>query len=46
MFDMVCGTKEIRRLMQQGQSVDAVWSVWNRGAETFKKQSAPFRLYD
>jgi uncharacterized protein YbbC (DUF1343 family) len=45
MFDMVCGTKEIRRLMQQGQSADTIWSVWNRGAATFAKQSAPFRLY-
>ncbi len=45
MFDKVCGTSQIRRLMQSGQSADAVWSVWNRGAAPFEKGSARFRLY-
>lgn len=45
MFDKVCGTSQIRRLMQQGQSASALWSVWNRGAAPFQKQVEPFRLY-
>ncbi|RYX86416.1 DUF1343 domain-containing protein [bacterium] len=45
MFDAVCGTSEIRRLMQHGQSADSVWNVWNRGAAAFKQQSRKFWLY-
>ncbi len=45
MFDKVCGTPQIRRTMQSGQSVDAVWKLWNQGAAKFTAQSAPFRLY-
>lgn len=45
MFDMVCGTQEIRRLMQRGQSASTLWTVWNRGAAPFEQQTQRFRLY-
>lgn len=45
MFDMVCGTPEIRRQMQRGQSADTLWKVWNRGAAPFAQQTQKFRLY-
>ncbi|PQV63496.1 putative conserved protein YbbC, DUF1343 family [Abditibacterium utsteinense] len=45
MFDKVCGTPQIRRAMQSGQSADSLWKLWNQGAAPFARQSAPFRLY-
>lgn len=45
MFDKVCGTSQIRRLMQSGASADLVWQRWNRGAAGFDKGAARFRLY-
>jgi uncharacterized protein YbbC (DUF1343 family) len=45
MFDKICGTPEIRRLMQRGQSADSLWQVWNRGAGPFQQQVEKYRLY-
>ncbi len=45
MFDKVCGTSQIRRLMQSGASADALWKSWNAGAAGFERGVARFRLY-
>lgn len=45
MFDKVCGTSQMRRLMQSGQSADSLWRVWNAGAAPFARQIQPYRLY-
>lgn len=46
MFDKVCGTTQIRRLMQSGKSSTQIWQVWNRGATDFDRQVRQARLYD
>lgn len=45
MFDKVCGTSQIRRLMMQGQSAASLWRVWNQGNAAFRRQSKPYLLY-
>jgi uncharacterized protein YbbC (DUF1343 family) len=46
MFDKVCGTSQIRRMMQSGKSSAEVWATWNAGAIAFAKESLAARLYD
>jgi uncharacterized protein YbbC (DUF1343 family) len=45
MFDKVCGTSYIRRLMQSGKSSAEVWNAWNSGAAHFAKEVQAVRLY-
>ena len=45
MFDKVCGTSAIRRLMQSGKPSAEVWNAWNSGAAKFEKETAAVRLY-
>jgi beta-N-acetylhexosaminidase len=45
MFDAVCGTSQIRRMLQAKKSPDEIWRVWNSGAAAFKAQSAKYHLY-
>lgn len=46
MFDKVCGTNYIRRLMQTNNASSTVWQVWNRGASQFATESQAARLYE
>lgn len=46
MFDKVCGTSGIRRLMQSGKSPSELWKVWNSGAARFAKETQSVRLYE
>ncbi|HEY0074787.1 MAG TPA: hypothetical protein VGB77_11840, partial [Abditibacteriaceae bacterium] len=46
MFDKVCGTSQIRRLMQNGKSSSEVWKVWNSGAARFANETQAVRLYE
>ena len=46
MFDKVCGTSQIRKMMQSGKSSDAVWQTWNQGAARFAKEANAARFYE
>lgn len=45
MFDKICGTSQIRRAMQSGQSASELWNLWNHSSASFERQSASARLY-
>ncbi|BCM93680.1 hypothetical protein IAD21_05571 [Abditibacteriota bacterium] len=45
LFDTVCGTLQVRRLMQREPNANTLWLVWNRGAVKFQQQTYKFRLY-
>lgn len=45
MFDKVCGTNQIRRLMRNGKSSAEIWTVWNSGAIRFEREIMAARLY-
>ena len=45
MFDKVCGTSAIRKMMQSGKSSAEIWNIWNNGAAKFAKEVASVRLY-
>ncbi len=46
MFDKVCGSGQIRRAMQLGQSASEIWRLWNNGAANFVKQSSQYWMYE
>ncbi len=46
MFDKVCGTNQIRRMMQRDKSSSEIWNVWNSGAAQFAKEAQAARLYE
>lgn len=45
MFDKVCGTDRIRRLLEQGAPLDDVLKAWNEGVQEFREQRTPYLLY-
>ena len=45
MFDLVCGTPQMRVLMQRGASVDELLKFWNGDAAAWQKQSRAAWLY-
>ncbi len=45
MFDKVCGTDQIRRLLEQDAPLDEVLRVWNEGVRRFRQERNPYLLY-
>ena len=45
MFDLVCGTSQMRALMQKNTNIDRLLQVWNGDAAAWEKQSRAARLY-
>ena len=45
MFDLVCGTPQMRALMQKNVGIDRLLQVWNGDAAAWEKQSRAARLY-
>lgn len=46
MFDLVCGTPQMRTLMQKNTSINRLLQVWNGDSAAWEKQSRAARLYD
>lgn len=45
MFDLVCGTPQMRALMQRGTSIDGLLKYWNGDAAAWRKESRGAWLY-
>jgi uncharacterized protein YbbC (DUF1343 family) len=45
MFDLVCGTSEVRTMFAAGRSAAEIWSAWNAGAERFRALRERYLLY-
>ncbi len=46
MFDLVCGTPQMRALMQKNTGIDRLLQVWNGDAAAWEKQSRAARIYN
>jgi hypothetical protein len=46
MFDLVCGTDRVRRMLQAGKPAAQVWMDWNSGGAAFRVQRQPYLMYD
>lgn len=46
MFDKVCGTDEIRKLIVAGRPVGEVLAAWRDGVDAFKARRAKYLLYE
>ena len=46
MFDLVCGTDDVRRLFQSGESASTIWWAWNKNAKGFTELRKRYLLYD
>lgn len=46
MFDKVCGTDVIRRLITEARPVDELLAAWHEGVEAFRTQRAKYLLYE
>jgi len=46
MFDMECGTTEVRRMFQVGKSASEIWAKWNSGAAAFRVERKQYLLYE
>jgi uncharacterized protein YbbC (DUF1343 family) len=46
MFDFVCGTDRVRRMLQAGKPAAQIWVDWNSGGATFRVQRQPYLMYD
>ena len=44
MFDLVCGTSQVRRMFTAGKSSRQIWTTWNSAAD-FAAQRRPYLLY-
>ncbi len=45
MFDLVCGTTDVRQRFQRGQSASQIWAAWNRAASAFAQERKAYLLY-
>ena len=45
MFDLECGTDEVRKEFLAGRSSSAIWQKWNRAAAGFAEARSPYLLY-
>ncbi len=46
MFDKVCGTDRIRKLLNGNFSVESINEIFNRGVKEFEEKSKKYYLYD
>jgi uncharacterized protein YbbC (DUF1343 family) len=44
-IDILCGTDEVRRLVDRGRSPRPLFPKWRREAAAFRRRRAPFLLY-
>ncbi|MBV9468570.1 MAG: DUF1343 domain-containing protein [Abitibacteriaceae bacterium] len=45
MFDLSCGTSQVRRLFLAGKSSGQIWATWNAGSARFRELRKPYLLY-
>lgn len=45
LFDLSCGTDSLRRAYQSGADADALWKLFNDGADAFKLARQPYLIY-
>jgi uncharacterized protein YbbC (DUF1343 family) len=45
MFDKVCGTDQVRAMLQSGKPIDEILAFWNAGLEPFLERRAKYLLY-
>lgn len=45
MFDLVCGTDEVRKMFLAGKSAADIWTVWNKESSGFKVARQKYLLY-
>ena len=45
MFDLVCGTNQVRLSFKAGKSSSEIWRVWTAESEGFRKRREPYLLY-
>lgn len=46
MFDKVCGTDKIRKLLEANRPIDEVLKVWRSGVDDFRHTRKPYLLYE
>jgi len=46
MFDKVCGTDRIRKLIEAGKPVDEILAAWREGLDEFRTRRAKYLLYE
>ena len=44
-FNLLAGSDELRRQIEQGLSADSIKATWAPGIEAFRKQRAPYLIY-
>jgi len=45
-LDKLCGTDEVRRMIEAGESAEAIKASWQGDVEAFKAQRKPYLLYE
>ena len=45
MFDKVCGTDKIRKMMSENYKVADIIDYWNKDADAFRLQSSKYYMY-
>ncbi len=45
MFDLECGTDQVRKAFEAGKSASEIWAAWNSGSRRFRDQRQPYLLY-
>ena len=45
-LDLLCGTDEVRRMIEEGYSAEEIEESWQKDVETFKEQRRPYLLYE
>lgn len=46
MFDKVCGTDGMRRLLEAGRPVEELLAFWNEGVEEFRQRRSKYLMYE
>lgn len=46
MFDKVCGTDQMRKLLSERDTLKPVLELWRSGVDAFRTQRQPYLLYD
>ncbi|MCP4249990.1 MAG: DUF1343 domain-containing protein [bacterium] len=46
MFDKVCGTDRVRRMLLDGRPIDDILAFWNEGVEAFRAARGEYLLYE
>lgn len=46
MFDLVCGTDNVRKSFEAGKSSAEIWRQWNSDSQRFRERRKRYLLYD